>query len=188
MKCKDCPDYHDGHCTCIGEDNCAFPVAPDSDCVLDAMERAADAEFKEEKKLNIPEQDSTIFPDFSGFTEDDVTRRIDDLAEQIEDEDPFCGSTQDAEKLALCKHIGEMADAIKRVAPYHIMLRASDVNDNSARSWALHLDLHSPTVFLSLQLRKRLCEMLLAADEVTITADKKGEYTRFSCIVKDLWY
>ena len=39
MKCNACPDYHAGTCTAIGEGNCAFPVTPESECVLDRIER-----------------------------------------------------------------------------------------------------------------------------------------------------
>lgn len=47
MKCNACPDYHAGTCTAIGEGNCAFPVTPESECVLDRIERE-----EEGNKLN----------------------------------------------------------------------------------------------------------------------------------------
>ena len=99
----------------------------------------------------------------------------------------FYGRSQDAEKLALCRHIMEMADGIKRAAPYHIRTQCGDPANNTQPGWMLSLDLHSPTVLLSLPLRRRLCEMLLAADQLIITAVPEENCTRFSCIVTELW-
>ena len=47
MKCNACPDYHAGTCTAIGEGNCAFPVAPDAECILNRIE---DEEERTENK------------------------------------------------------------------------------------------------------------------------------------------
>lgn len=46
MKCGACPDYHAGTCTCIGEENCAFPVTPESECIFEKIED------EEERKQN----------------------------------------------------------------------------------------------------------------------------------------
>lgn len=107
--------------------------------------------------------------------------------EPEEDEEEFFGKEQDAEKLALCRHIMEMSDGIKRVAPYHIRTKCDDPNDNAQREWSLSLDLQSPTVLLSLPIRKRLCEIMLAADQLVISAMPKENVTRFSFVVNDLW-
>lgn len=129
-----------------------------------------------------------MFPDFSGLNSEETDPEEECLPgdEPAEDEE-FYGTEQDKEKLALCRHIIDMADGIKRVAPYHINVKASDTENNMQRGWILYLDLHSPTVFLSLQLRKRLCEMMLAADRLVVTAVPEENCTRFSCIVTDLW-
>lgn len=221
MKCKDCCDFHNGMCTCIGEDNCAFPVTPESECVLDSEIDNMEQEPAEEIRMPFPGmkwedvkrrwadetgayfemKDGTILHSANGIdwvkVEREAFRAEADEAEQAEehlpgdepeeDKEAFYGKEQDAEKLALCRHIMEMSDAIKRVAPYHIRTKCDDPNDNTKREWSLSLDLQSPTVLLSLPIRKRLCEIMLAADQLVISAMPKENVTRFSFVVNDLW-
>lgn len=54
MKCKDCCDFHNGMCTCIGEENCAFPVTPESECVLDSEIDSMEQEPAEEIRMPFP--------------------------------------------------------------------------------------------------------------------------------------
>ena len=132
--------------------------------------------------------DENLFPEISALRNEADEPEEEYLpGDEPEYEEEFYGSEQDAEKLALCRHIMAIADGIRRVAPYHIRTECGNPSNNTQSSWVLSLDLHSPTVFLSMPLRKRLCEMMLAADSLTITAMPKGSSTRFSFVVEDLW-
>lgn len=129
-----------------------------------------------------------IFPGISELISEESDMEEEVLpGDEPEYEVSFFGTQQDAGKLVLCRHIMDMADGIKRVAPHHIRTKCSDPDDNTKSGWMLSLDMHSPTVFLSLPLRKRLCEMMLAADQLVITAVPGKNVTRFSFFVTDLW-
>ena len=132
------------------------------------------------------------FPNGNGIPDDDVNERIDALAEYMsKDIDgypvPFSGSEQSAEKKAVCEHIIEMTDAIKRVSPLNIRTRSTDAGDYTHRSWQLLLDVRTPSVFVSEILRKRICEAVLAADHFCITTSPDKQFVRFVFIVTDLW-
>ena len=131
--------------------------------------------------------DENIFPDLSGLNIPAEDEEEEILPGDEPAEEDFFGREQNAEKLALCCHIMDMADGIKRAAPYHISVKSTNPEDNTNRGWIMYLELHSPAVFLSLELRKRLCEMMLAADRLVITAVPEKSCTRFTCVVTDLW-
>lgn len=136
--------------------------------------------------------DENIFPDISDISDEEVNERIDILAERIEKgvdgyPVPFSGNEQDSEKKAVCKHIQEMADAIKRVSPPNIRVKSTDMEDYTRRSWQLLLDFRNTAVFVSVELRKRICEMMLSADHLCITTSPDKQFTRFAFIVTDLW-
>ena len=131
--------------------------------------------------------DENIFPDLSMLNSSVEDEEEEILPGDEPAEEDFFGREQNAEKLALCRHIENMANGIKRAAPYHIRVKAADPDDNTKRAWVMFLELHSPAVFLSMELRKRLCEMMLAADRLVITAVPEKTCTRFTFVVTDLW-
>ena len=141
-------------------------------------------------------ENKNSFPDFSWLNsdgDDDFPETYDGSPEApMPGDEPaeagdFCGTEQNAAKLVLCRHIRDMAAGINRISPAKIRIRSSSTDDPTQRSWVLFLELPSPAVCLSLSVRKRLCEMMLAADRVVITAVPEENCTRFTCIVTDLW-
>lgn len=189
MKCSECPDFENGKCSAIPD--APFQTSPDADCVLDKVEQEADAEFITELMHGRPEQKlENLFPYFSAaLNSDGESEEESELlpGDEAAEDSGFFGTEQSEKKLAVCKHICDMANGIKRAAPYHIRLQRGDFEDNTHSGWALMLDLHAPTVFLSMPLRKRLCEMILAADQIVIGTADGGAYTRFTFVVSGLW-
>ena len=217
MICKNCPDYHNGFCTAVGEENCAFPVTPESVCVFDAEIEKLEREpnearmpfpgmkwedvrnrYADKTGVYLEMKDGTVLHSSNGADWVAVSsavfsalknalRHPEDAEDEPMDDDAFYGTEQDAGKLAVCGHICEMANRIKRAAPYYISVKADRPEDNTKPDWTLTIALHSPTVVISETLRKRLCEMILAADRVEIAADKRENRTNFICTVTDLW-